>query len=91
VPGNSDAACAIRSHAEKDQIEDGNLPGLQFEKLAKSLFIGLGYGCGVRIFRGHPENIFFRHWNLGQHGLIRHPVIAVGVGGRNVAFIAPEK
>ena len=52
VPGNSDAVCPSGPMPRRIKSKTWNLPGLQFEKLSQSLFVGFGYGCGIRIFRG---------------------------------------
>jgi hypothetical protein len=81
----------IGSHAEQDEIEARELSRPERKKILQSFFVGFGRGCGVGILCGNSEYVSRRHRNLRQHGLFRHFVVAVRIGGRHVPLIAPEK
>ena len=91
TPGKKRGGVAVRPQAEQDQIEARELAWRQGKKAAQSLLVGQGCGPGVGFFGVNPEYILRAQGDLGQHGFIRHAVVAVGMVRRYVAFVAPEK
>src|SRR5258708_13119879 len=54
-------------------------------------FIVGGSSSGVRILGSHAMDIGFWYWNVPEHRLVRHTVVAVGIVRRDMAFVAPKK
>src|SRR5437667_5200965 len=61
------------------------------EELLKGLLVLLGGGIRVFFFGTNAENTVGAHRNLREQRFIGHAVIAVGVVGGDVTFVAPEK
>src|SRR5580658_10563524 len=82
---------SVRSHAQQDEIKAGKFAGRDGEKLPQCLFVGVRCGRSVRVLGRDAEDVGWRDGNLRQEALFGHAVIAVGIVGGNMAFIAPEE
>ena len=91
VPGKREAVCPSGPSAQEDQIKAWKLAGREVEEIFDRLLVLLGRGGCIFFLGVNPKDIFRRHLDFREQGFVDHAVIAVGMVGRNVTLIAPEK
>ena len=79
----------ICSQSEIDEIKLRHR--IEYSKAVPDLMF-IGIGCGLRRvhFRRYSVNVHEGNGDMLQQRLSRHAVVAVGIIGRDVAFISPE-
>src|SRR5256885_4713585 len=82
---------AFVAHAEHHEVEAGKFAGLEGELSFEDVLVVERGFFGVCKFGLDAENLFRLDGRFGNEGFVDHAVVAVGMVGRNVAFIAEEE
>ena len=91
VPGKREAVCPSGPMPRKIRSKRGNWPGDRWKK-SLSVCSYCRAAAAASFSSPRMRKIFSgAHRDLGEQGFVGHPVVALGMVGRNVALVAPEK
>lgn len=88
--GEERSGMTVGTHAKEDEVKAWEFARLKVEKSTQLAFIVGGSSGGIGIFCEHAKDVFRWDDDLGEQRFLDHPIIAFGVGGRDVAFVAEE-
>src|SRR5204863_387148 len=88
--GEEGSGMAVGTESEQNEVEAGKFVGAQFEESSQLLLVISGRGDRVGHLRLYTKDVAGGNWNLSKQRFFHHAVVAFGMVGWNVAFVAEK-